>query len=266
MKPIQIILANLLAIYRRELQSYFRSPWAYLIAAVYWFITGILFVSVVLGLIAQVVKADQDAGGQALSIDLAYEVIRSHFGTIGPMSLFILPILSMGLYAEERKRGTLELLATSPITNWAVAVGKLAGAVTFFATMSLPIMIYEAITLATANPPISPLLLLVGHGSLILMAAAVLSLGMFISSLTDNTIVAAIGTFGLVILLSIIDLLAKAGGPIGDTLAQLSILRHYTNLVQGIVETPALVVFGSYILLGIFLTAQSIEAFRFQRS
>jgi ABC-2 type transport system permease protein len=264
MKEIKTVLANILAIYRRELQSYFRTPWAYAIAGIYWLIVGVLFVNVVLTLIGSVALSDQ--AGSPPQIDLAYEVVRSHFGTIGPMSLFIFPILSMGLYAEERKRGTLELLATSPITNWAVAVGKLAGVVTFFTTISLPIMIYEAITLATAQPPVSPMLLLLGHGSLILMAAAVLSLGMFISSLTDNTIVAAIATFGLVILLSIIDLLAKGDGPIAAVLSQLSILRHYTNLVQGIVELPALVMFASYVVLGVFLTAQSIEALRFQRS
>jgi ABC-2 type transport system permease protein len=264
MKEIQIVLSNVLAIYRRELQSYFYTPWAYAVAGIYWLIVGVLFVNVVLTLIGSVAIADQ--AGSPPQIDLAYEVVRSYFGTIGPMSLFILPILSMGLYAEERKRGTLELLATSPITNWAVAVGKLAGAVTFFTTMSLPIIIYEAIVLSTANPPVSPMLLLIGHGSLILMAAAVLSLGMFISSLTDKTIVAAISTFGLVILLSIIDLLAKGDGPIAAMFSQMSILRHYTNMVQGVVEMPAIIMFVSYVVLGVFLTAQSIEALRFQRS
>jgi len=102
---------------------------------------------------------------------------------------------------------------------------------------------------------------------LILLAAAVLSLGMFISSLTDSTILAAIFTFALVLSLWIIDVAAKSlGGVFGDALLHLSLLKHYTNLIQGIVDTSSLVLFASYILLGVFLTAQSIDALRFQRS
>ena len=111
----------------------------------------------------------------------------------------------MGLYAEERKRGTLELLATSPVTNWAVAVGKLLGVLTFFITLVLPLLAYQAIALSAANPPVAPAVPLLGHLGLILLAAAVLSLGMFISSLTDSTILSAILTFALVLFLWVID-------------------------------------------------------------
>jgi ABC-2 type transport system permease protein len=176
-------------------------------------------------------------------------------------------MLSMGLYAEERKRGTLELLATSPITNWAVALGKLLGVVTFFLTMLLPLLVYETIALSSSNPPINPTVLLLGHGGLLLMAAAVLSLGMFISSLTDSTILAAILTFALILFLWVVDLVATSiGGGLGAALSHLSLVKNYTNLVQGILEPSSIVVFATYIVLGLFLTAQSIEAFRFQRS
>jgi ABC-2 type transport system permease protein len=181
--------------------------------------------------------------------------------------LFLLPMLSMGLYAEERKRGTLELLATSPITNWAVALGKLLGVVTFFITMVLPLLVYEAIALSASDPPIQPTVLFLGHAGLILMAAAVLSLGMFISSLTDSTILAAVLTFALILLLWVVDLVATGiGGTFGSVLSHLSLVKNYTNLVQGILDPSSIIVFVTYIILGLFLTAQSIEAIRFQRS
>ena len=181
--------------------------------------------------------------------------------------LFILPILSMGLYAEERKRGTLELLATSPITNWAVALGKLLGVITFFTVMLLPLLIYEAIAFSAATPTVQPAVPLLAHAGLILLAASILSLGMFISSLTDSTILAAIVTFALVLFLWVVDLIAASvGGPIGEALKHLSLLEHYNNLVQGVLNTSSLVLFASYIILGLFLTAQSIEALKFQRS
>jgi ABC-2 type transport system permease protein len=268
---MKIILANLLAIYKRELRNYFVLPWAYVIAAVFWLINGFLFFNIVFGddgviRRGQYYDLQTSVGLAPGQMDTAYELITVFLATVGSLSLFILPILSMGLYSEERKRGTLELLATSPITNWAVAIGKLLAVVTFFIGLTLPLMIYVAVALSPANPPVSFTILFVGYGALILMAASVLSLGMFISSLTDSTIVAAIATFGLVLLLSLVDLIAKTPTPISPALNQIALIKQYQELIQGQVSASAFVMFASYIVLGVFLTAQSIEAFRFQRS
>lgn len=153
-----LILGNIIAIYRREFQSYFASPLAYAIAGVFWLLSGFFFVIILLGpqgFIQQVAQNDlqgQQLGVPVPPVDVAYEFLRAFLSVMGSLALFILPILSMGLYAEERKRGTLELLATSPITNWAVAVGKLLGVLTFFITLLLPLLAYEAIALSAANP------------------------------------------------------------------------------------------------------------------
>jgi ABC-2 type transport system permease protein len=263
---MRVIFSNIVAIYRKELQSYFASPLSYAIAGVFWFLAGIFFLQVLLGIVDSVATVEQQ-GGTIPPIDVAYEVLRAFLGVMGSFALFILPMLSMGLYAEERKRGTLELLATSPLTNWAVAVGKLLGVLTFFITLLLPLMVYEAIALSASSPPVPPTVPLLGLLGLILLAASILSLGMFLSSLTDSTILAAIFTFVLVAFLWIIDLIAKSiQGPVGEALGHLSLLKHYNNLIQGVLDTSSLILFASYIVLGVFLTAQSIEAFRFQRS
>lgn len=262
---MRVIMSNILAIYRRELQSYFASPLAYAIAGVFWLLSGFFFVTILGGITQQVAVAD--SSGYSSPIDVPYQFLQFFLGTLGSIALFILPILSMGLYAEERKRGTLELLATSPITNWVVALGKLLGVLTFFTTMVLPLLIYEAIVFSTTTPPFNFTVVLVAHLGLILLAAAILSLGMFVSSLTDSTILAAIGTFGLVLFLWVVEVLGqKLGGPAGAALGHLSLLKHYNNLTQGILDSSSLVLFASYIVLGLFLTAQSIDAFRFQRS
>jgi ABC-2 type transport system permease protein len=265
---MRILLGNIIAIYRKELQSYFASPLAYVVAGVFWLLSGFFFVAILLGpegLIASVAARDQM--GLAEPVDVPYQFLNIFLGILASISLFLLPILSMGLYAEERKRGTLELLATSPITNWAIALGKLLGVVTFFATMVLPLMVCEAIALNASDPPIQFTVMFLGHAALILLGAAVLSIGMFISSLTDSTILAAIFTFALMLLLWVVDLIANSiSGPVGHALSHLSLIRHYTNLTQGILDTSSLILFTSYVVLGLFLTAQSIEAFRFQRS
>ncbi|MDX2217078.1 MAG: ABC transporter permease [Oculatellaceae cyanobacterium bins.114] len=266
---MKVILGNILAIYRKELQSYFASPFAYVIAGVFWLLSGFFFVAILLGpdgVIAQVATRDQ-LGVTDPPIDVPYQFLSVYLGVIGSFSLFLLPMLSMGLYSEERKRGTLELLATSPVTNWVVAVGKLLGVLTFFATMVIPLMVYETIALTASDPPIQMTVMLLGHAGLILMAAAVLSLGMFLSSLTDSTILAAILTFGLMLFLWIVDVVSNAiSGPIGEALAHLSLLKHYTNLVQGVLDTGSVALLLSYVVLGLFLTAQSVEALRYQRS
>jgi ABC-2 type transport system permease protein len=265
-----IVFANIIAIYRRELQSYFASPFAYVIAGIFWFLSGFFFFAILIGpdgLISQVALRDQ-MGVTTPPVDVAYQLLSSFLGVLAfPLAWFILPMLSMGLYTEERKRGTLELLATSPLTNWAVALGKLLGVLTFFVTMLLPLLIYEAIALGASNPPVPLTIWLLGHLSLILLAAAILSLGMFLSALTDSTILAAILTFGLLVLLWVTDAIASSvGGPVGEAIGHLSLLKSYSNLTQGIFEISSFVLFLSYIVLGLFLTAQAIDAFRFQRS
>lgn len=260
-----ILLNNLLAIFRRELQSYLTSPLAYLIATVFWLLSGFFFVSILLGpegIIQQVSQREQQ-GIPTPSIDVAYQFIKFYFGFLGSLVLFILPVLSMGLYTEERKRGTLELLATSPVTNWVIAVGKLLGALAFFTVMIIPLLGYEIFIFNAANPPVPPAVPLLAHLALILLAGAILSLGMFISSLTDSTIFAAIITFAVVLFLWVTDLIAnRFTGPLGDVFEHISLLSNYDTLVQGTLDTTSLVVFASYIVLGLFLTAQSIQLLR----
>ena len=260
------MISNIVAIFRKELQNYFASPFAYIVACVFWLLAGSFLMMILLGdnsILVQVARREQ-AGIPTPPIDVAYIVMRSFLGVMGSLVLFILPILSMGLYAEERKRGTLELLATSPMTNWSVAVGKLLGVLTFFTVLLIPFWIYQAIVFSTADPPVDLTVPFLGHVGLILLAAAILSLGMFVSSLTDSTIVAAILSFTLIIFLWIIDILGNSiPGAVGEAISHLSLLKNYNNLVDGILDTSSLVLFASYIFLGIFLTAQSVDTLRF---
>lgn len=268
---MKLVVGNFAAIYKREIQSYFLSPFAYVIAGIFWLVAGIVLVTTVVDLQQFAAQRDQALQAQAMAglppFDAPTELQKSFLGMIGSVILVIMPMLSMGLYAEERRRGTLELLATSPITNWAVALAKLLAAITFVLGMILPVMLCEAIILGSATPAASPSIFLLGHLGLLLMASSMLSLGMFISSLTSSTLLAAILSFCVVLLLWIVDAIGKAmGGVIGPVLNQFSLLQHYLNLVNGIIDTSGLLMFATYIFLGVFLTALSVETFRFQRS
>jgi len=258
MNALRTVIGNALAIYRRELQSYLASPLAYIIAGIFWLLGGFFLVVILFspeGLLAQVAQRDQalQMGVTLAPLDVAYEFLQGYFGVIGSLSMFVLPILAMGLYAEERKQGTLELLATSPVMNWVVALGKLLAVVTFYIGMVLPLMLCVAIALGTADPAVAPNLLLVGNLGLILLAASVLSLGMFLSSLTSSSVVAAILTFALVIFLWIVDALARAiPGWLGDALNHLSMLQHFTAFTQGVLDTSSIILFCPTVYWGCF--------------
>lgn len=263
-----IIFSNIIAIAQRELQGYFASPLAYIIAAVFWLLSGFFFVEILIGEqgIIQQIALSQSMGADLGSIDVAREFINSFLAILGSLSLLIVPLLTMGLYAEERKRGTLELLATSPITNWAVALGKLLAVVMLFCFMILPALIYEAIALSAAQPAVLPAVLLLAHFGLILLVASLLSWGMFISSMTNSTILAAVLTLGLVLFTWLVELIASSfDGTIKEALLHLSLIESYNNLVQGVVNLSDFILFFSYIFLGLFLTAQSIHSLRLNR-
>ncbi|MGK7940958.1 MAG: ABC transporter permease [Crocosphaera sp.] len=261
-----MLIANLLAIFRKEFQSYFTSPFAYIIAAVFWLIGGFFFTAILQDIL-QTLSFLKQSGQINSPVDVPSQLMESFLGVIISLLLVLLPALSMGLYSEERKRGTLELLATSPITNWVVAVGKLLGVVAFFMVLMIPFWLSEIILYSQASPPVNLQIILLAHGSLLLIATAILSLGMFISSLTDSGILAYILTFILVLFLWIMDAIASnLQEPFKTILSHLSLFDRYTDLTRGVLDVSSIVLFTSYILLGIFLTAQSIEALRFQRS
>ncbi|MFM8294592.1 MAG: ABC transporter permease [Microcystaceae cyanobacterium] len=260
-----MLFANLLAIFRKEFLSYFTSSFTYIIAGIFWLISGILL-NLVLGQLIQGAELARQSG-MTSPVDVGSDFLNAYLGVIISLFLVLLPALSMGLYAEERKRGTLELLATSPITNWVIALGKLLGVFSFFTVLLVPLWFYQIIIFSASNPPLPIYLVILANSAVLLVAAAVLSLGMFISSLTESSIIAYILTFILILVLWIIDAIAqKVSGWLGEVLSYLSLFDHYNTLVSGMLDIKSLVLFATYIFLGIFLTAQSIETLRYQRS
>ncbi|MDX2271914.1 MAG: ABC transporter permease subunit [Cyanobacteriota bacterium] len=257
---------SVIAIFRKELRGYFTSPIAYVVAAAFWILAGFFFVNFVV----QAVNISQqfDVFNQpGQTFDAPMEVSRRFLSLLGTLSLFILPSLTMGLYAEERRRGTMELLATSPITNLAVAVGKWLAVLVYYITLLIPLLAYQVLAYSSTRPMMDYRQMLFGYLGLVLMAGSVMALGLFVSSLTDSTLVAAVGTFGIVLLLWVID--AAAGqnqGILADALRHLSLLQQFGSWVQGVVSTSSLVLFLSMIVLGLFLTVQSVEALRWQQN
>ena len=157
--------------------------------------------------------------GMHPNIDVTIEVMRAFFGLLSTLVLFLTPMLTMGVYAEERKRGTMELLMTSPITEVQIVLGKFLASLTLFAIMLLPTAGYLIFMYLHSDPVPPWRMLLAGYLGVLLLGGCLLALGSFISSLTENQLIAAVLTFAAFLMVWVIDLGRNAGGGAGERAA-----------------------------------------------
>jgi len=255
MIPVHTIIA-------KELRSYFVSPVVYVVGAVFLLIVGLLAYLYIVFAGAQAIQLMQ-MQGQAL-INLNDLVFRNLFSSERFILLIILPILTMRLFAEERKLRTFEFLMTSPIGLNEIVTGKFMSVfIVFLGLLGLTGLIPLVLTLFSDFDwyPI-----LTGYLGLALLGALFLSTGLLASALTENQIVAAFVSFGLLLVLW---LMAGLGSLLGDTtvgqvVSYVSFMEHYDHLVRGLVDTKDLVYFFSAILLMLFLTHRVVDSARWQ--
>ncbi len=256
------------AIYRKEMSHYFVSPVAYIIVFVFLVLTGIFFTNALseVNNYANTMAMQSMEMGQAASVDVPSLVLRFFLGTIGIVVLFLTPMLTMGIYSEERKRGTMELLMTSPITDAQIVLGKYFASLSLLVIMLLPAIFYMLYIFGHSDPAAPWRMIPGAFLGLFLLGGALLALGGFMSSLTENQIVAAVSIFGISLILWLLDIFAQGNGAIAQALQYAAILKHFDPFVQGVIDTTGLVFFGSWIFLGIFLTMRTVESMRWRRA
>ncbi len=258
------------AVFRKEMSLYFVSPIAYVAVGAFLFLGGIFFQ----GILAEATEYAMRAAMQAMQfgtpfeIDIPGEVMRGFFGVSGTLLLFIIPMLTMGSYAEERRRGTMELLMTSPITDLEIVLGKYLAAVALFLMMLLPTALQMVILFRSSDPAPPWRLLVSGYLGVMLLGASLLAVGQFLSSLTESQIVAGILTFLAFLMLWVMDFVIRgsSGSVVGAVGQYLSILRHMNDFIRGVVDSSNLIYYASLILLGLFLTLRSLDSMRWRRA
>jgi ABC-2 type transport system permease protein len=170
-------------------------------------------------------------------------------------------MVTMGIFAEERKRGTIELLLTSPITRTQLILGKFSAAMVFLMVMLAPAILKILLLFLYSDPAPSPSPYLVALLGALLLGGTLLAIGLFISSLTENQIVAGAATFGVFIILWVLDASAETSTTIwNESLRYLSVLNHYEDFTNGIIDTQHLVFYLSFVFLGLFLTSLSLDS------
>ncbi|MBI2886870.1 MAG: ABC transporter permease subunit [Chloroflexi bacterium] len=238
-------MRNVLAIAGKELNSYFTSPMAYVITAVFLAMSGLFF--------AQDLNISQIAR------------LQGFLGASSFLLLLLSPILTMRLLAEEQKLGTLELLLTAPVRDHEVVLGKYLAALGILLGMLALTLYYPLLLILFAQPDYGPMLS--GYFGLLLLGAAFLSVGLFASSLSSNQIVAAVLGIGILILLWV---MGTAGNlapnlPLVKTVLEyLAISSHFSDMLRGVIDTKDVVYYLSVIAVALFFSTRSLETRRWR--
>lgn len=236
-------MGKIWAIAGRELRSYFVSPLAYVVGALFLLVSGYLFSLILFG--------SREAS------------MRGLFENLAVVFLLITPALTMRLLAEERARGTVELLLTAPVRDRDIVIGKYMAVCLYLLFLLCLTLIYPAILAWVGKPDWMPILS--GYLGIFLLGASFMAVGLLASSWTSNQVIAAISTFAISLIIWLLPASSSVvGQQFGSVLEYLSVLSHQQNLGRGIIDTTDLVFYGSFIVVCLFLSIRSVEVYRWR--
>lgn len=231
-------LPNIYPIYRRELQSYFNSPIAYVVIVVFLAIVGWFFIN---------------------SLFLAnIATLTSVFEVVPWVFIGFVPAITMRLLAEEKKTGTIELLSTKPIKDIEIVLGKFLAAWTLLTAALAPTVIYAFVILSLGNVDLGPVV--AGYMGLFLMGGVYIAVGLFASSLTENQIVAFIVTLLIVLGLFLVDkMLIFLPEGLATILEFISVDYHFSSIARGVIDSRDIIYFLSILGFSLLMTTLSLE-------
>lgn len=238
----------MLAIFKREMRAYFTSPVGYMFCAIFYAVSGFLFM-------LNTVQAGESAN------------YASYFSILLFLFIVIIPLLTMKLVSEERKMKTDQLIMTAPVTLFDIVMGKYLAALTMFGSAFLSSSVLYYIPLAIYGKPNAGLYIGCVVG-VFLVGSAFISIGIFISSLTENQFISAFGTIGAIIFLLFVSALNSFinNAAIRNFLNGLSITTRYTYFSNGILRYDSLLYFISLSAVFLFFTIRVFERRRWSKS
>lgn len=253
---------GLVAIFKKEMMNFFVSPIAYTVIACFLIIAGFFFWANVslMSLVSLQAANDPSIAGK---INLTDVVIRPLIQNMSIIVLFLTPLLTMRLFSEERKTGAIELLLTYPINDFGIVLGKFSAALSVFLIMIGCTLSFAIIMLTLGSFDIG--VFLSSYLGLILMGSSFIALGLFISSMTENQIVAAAISFGSALMFWVISWTSSFTGPIvGKIIRQTSIIERLDSFLKGVITLSDVTYFVFFTTLFLFLSFRSIETQRWR--
>lgn len=254
-------MSSIWIICKKELKGYFASPIAYGLMVFFAVITGYF------AYLSTAIFVDRSMqsqmSGRSMPMDLNEWIIRPVIGNVSVVGLFLIPMITMRLFAEEKRTGTIELLTTSPVTDLQVILGKWLAAVLMYAAILGVALLDVALLFAYGTPDLKPLA--TAFLGLLLQGGALLALGTFISTCTKNQIVAGVATFAVSLLLWVLEwVTAFSTSATGKVLSYLSVVSHFESFAKGILDSKDVIYYLSVIFFGLFLTSRSMESLRWR--
>jgi ABC-2 type transport system permease protein len=258
-----------LAIARKELSIYFTTPWAYVVFTAMLALASFFFV----GMLNEFQSAQEMArtyGWEKIPPqfrNLTDGVMVPFWSSVMLITLFVAPFLSMRLFAEEKRNKTFELLMTAPIRPLEIVLGKYLGGLGIItATLGLTILYPLLLTLFGKSDSGSVLewsTVLLGYGALLMWGATCMAIGLFISTLTESQMVAALLTFAVLLPWTMLRGLARnVEEPMRSFIEHLSFDAQLQGLLRGVLELEAIVFFASVIFFCLLLSHRAVEAQR----
>lgn len=242
----------------KELRSLFYSPLAWVVLAVVQLLLGYFFLLRLDSYLLMQPRLAMLASPPGVT-DM---VVAPLFGNAAIVLLLVAPLITMGTVAGERQRGTLNLLRSAPVSPLEIVLGKYLGLIVFFAVMLgitclMPLSLLLGGTLDFGKFASG----ILGIGLLICAFAAA---GLFLSTLTEQPMIAAVSTFGLLLLLWIIDWAARSSGNPDGVLSYLSLMGHYQAFLKGLFTSRDFFYYLIFIALMLALSVRKLEAERYQ--
>ncbi len=227
------------AIFKRELKAYFTSPLGYVFLAIFYAFSGLFF--------------------YIFSLSVGSTDISSVFLMMFIVLMVFVPLLTMRLLSEDKKQKTAQLILTAPVSLLSIVMGKFLAAYAIFAigVAVMPVYGFVMSTFAT----VSWLPIWGNTVGLLLLGGIFVSIGLFISSLTENQMIAAIGGFFINLMILLMNTLKSAlpNGFLQDVLSSISVYSRYSEITSGIFSLSSLIFFVSVIFIFLFLTVRVLE-------
>jgi ABC-2 type transport system permease protein len=252
---------NTLLICQKELKSYFASPIAYLLLAFFGLVFGAVFFNALKEFMRFSFQAQMM--GQQQPMNVNDQIIRPLLGFASTITLFLVPMISMRLIADEKRTGTIELLLTSPVRDIEIILGKWLGAVTLYLCILGMSAIDIVMVFAWGKPDLKPVL--IAYLGLILQGSCLLAIGTFISAMTRSQIVAGGVTFFVSLLLWLLSWFTAYDTGAGyQILNYICIVTHFENFSKGVLDSKDVVFYLSMIFFSLFITSRAMESLRWR--
>lgn len=257
-------MRNVLALTRKELGSYFQSPIAYVIIAIFLLLSGIIFSLRFSMFYQQSLELSRNPYlMQHYTLDVTEHVLQPMFFTLNFFSLMMIPMLTMRALSEDKKSGAIELLLTYPVRDIEIALSKLAACMTVYACMIGLTLLYPILGARFAD--VEAATIGIGYLGLFLSGAAFIALGIFVSSLTENQIIAVTVSYGLLLLFWLFGAAESlVPHPYNVVLTELSLFKHMEDFATGVLNTHDLYYYAAFIFMFMFLTLRSLEIIRWK--